>query len=98
MSDGLGGAAAQQKAAGTVLSVRIGVHTGDVLRQGEDFFGRHVNLAARIASAAAPGEILVSSLVRGLVAGDKELGFVGPREVSLKGFEQAESVYALVLS
>jgi class 3 adenylate cyclase len=40
-------AASKQKAGDHPLSLRIGIHTGEVLRQGEDFFGRHVNLAAR---------------------------------------------------
>jgi class 3 adenylate cyclase len=86
-------AASRQVAGDTRLRVRIGIHTGEVLRQGEDFFGRHVNLAARVAAAAAPGEILVSSLVHGLVSGDHNLRFGGQRSVELKGFEHPEPVY-----
>lgn len=82
-----------QKAGDHPLSLRIGIHTGEVLRQGEDFFGRHVHLAARVASSARPGEILVSSLVQALVSGDHELRLEGPRSVELKGFERPELVY-----
>jgi adenylate cyclase len=67
-----------------------------VLRQGEDFFGRHVNLAARVASSARPGEIQVSSLMQALVSGDHELRLEGPRSVELKGFERPELVYQIV--
>ena len=88
-------AMSDQMAGDERLSVRIGIHTGEVLRQGEDFFGRHVNLAARVASAARPGQILVSSLVQGLVAGDHGLQFESLGSVELKGFSQPEAVYAV---
>jgi adenylate cyclase len=38
----------------------IGLHTGPVVFQGGDYFGRTVNLAARIAEQARPGQVLVS--------------------------------------
>ena len=45
---------------------RMGLHTGEALKEGDDFFGTHVALAARIAGAARGGEILVSSLLKEL--------------------------------
>jgi class 3 adenylate cyclase len=39
---------------------RVGVHAGPVVFQGGDYFGRTVNLAARIGEYARPGEVLVS--------------------------------------
>ncbi len=48
-------------------SVRIGVHTGDVSGEADDFFGNTVNSAARDTSQMLGGEALVSSLVRELV-------------------------------
>jgi class 3 adenylate cyclase len=51
------------------ISVRIGVHTGDALHEADRFFGTTVNYAARVASHALGGEVLVSSLVHDLVAG-----------------------------
>jgi adenylate cyclase len=41
----------------------IGLHTGPVVFQGGDYFGRTVNLAARIAEQARPGQVLVSQEV-----------------------------------
>jgi class 3 adenylate cyclase len=67
------------------LRVRIGLHTGEVIREREDFFGKNVILAARIAAAAHGGEILVSALVRELVASTQEFDFGEPREERLKG-------------
>lgn len=42
------------------IHIRIGIHWGSVLKDGDDVFGDTVNVAARVNSAAAPDEILVS--------------------------------------
>ena len=47
-------------AGGVQLGLRIGFHHGPVLQQGNDVFGDHVNLAARLASLARKGEIILS--------------------------------------
>jgi class 3 adenylate cyclase len=41
----------------------VGVAAGPVVVQGGDYFGRTVNLAARIAAHAAAGQVLVSQRV-----------------------------------
>jgi class 3 adenylate cyclase len=51
------------------LSIRAGVHTGECEIKGEDIGGVVVHTGARIAALAAPGEVLVSSTVKDLVAG-----------------------------
>ena len=51
------------------LAVRAGVHTGEIERRGTTRAGIALHLGARVASAAAAGEVLVSSTVRDLVAG-----------------------------
>jgi class 3 adenylate cyclase len=51
------------------IAVRIGVHTGDALHEGDHFFGTTVHYAARVASQALGGEVLVSNVVHDLVAG-----------------------------
>ena len=62
----------------------VGVDAGPVVFQDGDYFGRTVNVAARIAARAGPGQVLVSDAV---VAAVEEDGFVfrevGPAE--LKG-------------
>ena len=62
---------------------------------GGDHFGHAVNYAARVASAAEGGEIVVSSLVYGLVAQTGEFEFEPAREVELKGVEGVQQVYPL---
>jgi adenylate cyclase len=42
---------------------RVGMHAGSVIFQEGDYFGRTVNVAARIAEYARPGEVLVSQEV-----------------------------------
>jgi class 3 adenylate cyclase len=42
------------------LAVRIGMHTGPAVNRDGDWFGAAVNLAARVAAAAQPGEILMT--------------------------------------
>lgn len=54
---------------GLGIPVRVGVHTGECERIAGKVGGIAVHLAARIAAAAAPGEVLVSRTVKDLVAG-----------------------------
>ena len=54
-----------------------------------------MNYAARIASSAEGGEIVVSSLVYGLLAQTGEFEFAQAREVELKGVEGPQKVYPL---
>jgi class 3 adenylate cyclase len=69
----------------TPLQLRIGIHAGEVEREGTDVFGVNVSTASRIASAAAPGEVLVSGVVRDLADSTSDLRFGDPREVVLAG-------------
>jgi class 3 adenylate cyclase len=68
------------------VNVRIGIHSGEaILSSDGDLYGRHVNIAARIADCADGGEILVSNIVRELTAGRVELAYEATRTVTLKG-------------
>jgi pimeloyl-ACP methyl ester carboxylesterase len=51
------------------LEVRAGVHTGEIELMGDDIGGIAVHTGARVAAEARPGEVLVSSTVKDLVAG-----------------------------
>jgi len=75
------------------VRVRIGVHTGEVTKQGKDLFGINVVLAARVADAAAGGEILVSAAVRKHATDG--VRYDRGRKVTLKGFTSPEQVYAV---
>jgi class 3 adenylate cyclase len=76
------------------LRVRIGVHTGEALREDGDFYGKAVVLAARIAGQAAGGEILTSAIVKEMVTqSGGEISFDDEREVSLKGLSGTYRLY-----
>ncbi len=75
------------------LKVRIGLHTGETLRSEEDFFGKNVILAARIAAQATGDQILVSWLLRELVSSTGEFGFGNERELELKGLSGSYRVF-----
>ncbi len=78
---------------GSPIRVRIGIHVGETVREADDFFGHAVNYAARVASEASGGEIVVSSLVHGLLAQTGEFDFGEPRVVELKGIDGSATVY-----
>ncbi|MGH3542155.1 MAG: adenylate/guanylate cyclase domain-containing protein, partial [Mycobacterium sp.] len=86
-------AARRDQSGSQLLRVRIGLHTGEVIREQEDFFGHTVILAARIGAKANGNEILVSGVLRGLVAGSHEFQFGEAREEQLKGLQDPQPVY-----
>jgi class 3 adenylate cyclase len=75
------------------LHVRIGLHTGEALRHDADFYGTNVNLAARIADQARGDQILVSSVLRDIVAATGEFEFELDREVELRGLTGLHRIY-----
>jgi class 3 adenylate cyclase len=85
--------AERQRDPSFVLHVRIGIHTGEVIQQEGDLFGRHVNMAARVSGVAQSDEILGSSLVHELAFPMGDVTFSAPRTVMLKGFEGEHFVY-----
>ena len=80
----------------SAVRVRIGIHTGEAIRRQDDFHGRHVVIAARVAGQATGGEILVSSLVREIVETRGDLRFGEERDVSLKGLTGSWRVSPLI--
>jgi len=76
------------------LRVRIGIHTGEAISVGGDYAGLAVAKAARVTSAAAGGEILVSSTTRELVS-RFDYTFGAERTTELKGLDGTHRLYAL---
>jgi class 3 adenylate cyclase len=70
------------------LEVRIGVHAGEVERDGHDLVGRNVSLACRLCDAAAPGEVLVSAVVADLADSASDLVFGEGRALRLAGIDR----------
>ena len=74
------------------MLVRIGLNSGEPVREGDDLFGTSVQLARRICDTATPGQILASNVVRELVAG-KGFLFADLGETAMRGFEDPIRVY-----
>lgn len=70
----------------------VGLHAGPVLFQEGDYFGRTVNISARIADYARPGEVLVSQEVVD-ESGDVGVGFAEIGPVELKGVSGSIRLY-----
>jgi len=82
------------------LPLHVGVHAGDVMREKDpdgraNVYGGAVNLAARIAGASAPGEILVSDIVRGLARTSAGVEFEDRGEHELKGIADPQRLFAV---
>jgi class 3 adenylate cyclase len=75
------------------LSVRAGIHTGEIERRSSDVSGIAVHIGARIGALAKPGEILVSSTVKDLVIGS-EIAFADGGLHALKGVPGEWQVWA----
>jgi class 3 adenylate cyclase len=76
---------------------RAGVAAGPVVARDGDFFGRTVNLAARIAAITPPGEVWVSeSVVAAVAEADQEFRFESRGERALKGLSGATTVWAML--
>ena len=65
------------------------------MREGNDFYGKSVVLASRVAGEASGGQILVSALMRDLTESAGDIRFDAGREVVLKGLAGTHTVYSV---
>jgi class 3 adenylate cyclase len=81
------------------IRIRIGLHTGEPVREGSDdaadFYGTHVVLTSRIMGLASGGEVLVSALLRELVASSGEFTLEARPPATLKGLDGEHVTYTL---
>ena len=75
------------------VSIRAGVHTGEIERRADDIGGIGVHIAARLASMAGSGEVLVSRTTRDLAVGSK-IDFDDRGLHTLKGVPEPWQVFA----
>jgi class 3 adenylate cyclase len=85
--------------AASELGLHIGLHAGDVIREEvdgrRDVFGGAVNIASRICGLSAPGEILVSDVVRGMARSSASVAFDDRGAQEMKGVGEPVHVYAV---
>jgi class 3 adenylate cyclase len=77
------------------IQIRAGVHTGEVMLEGEAVRGIAVHVGARVASLAGPSRVLVTQTVKDLVAGSG-LTFQDAGERELKGVPDRWRLYGVV--
>ena len=81
--------------AASELGLHIGLHAGDVIREDNNVYGGAVNIASRICGLSAPGEILVSDVVRGMARSSAGVAFEDRGEQEMKGVGEPVRVYAV---
>jgi adenylate cyclase len=74
---------------------RVGIHYGDAVYRGGDYFGSQVNLAHRIVNRALAGEVLVTDTVCAAIAGSDSLELEAIGEVKLKGFPAPTELFTI---
>jgi class 3 adenylate cyclase/DNA-binding CsgD family transcriptional regulator len=77
----------------SAVRVRMGLNTGEVVRQGDDLQGIAINAAARIAAKAKGGQILAAEVVRHLTAANPDLTLMARGSFTLKGFPERWRLY-----
>jgi class 3 adenylate cyclase len=78
------------------IRLRIGLHTGEAIREEADFYGKNVVVAARIADQAQGHEILASSVVKQLTESAGDVRFEDERELELNGLAGKHTVFRVV--
>lgn len=84
-----------EESAESELGLHVGLHAGDVIVEEGNVFGGAVNIAARICGLSAPGEILVSDVVRGMARSSAGVVFEDRGEQEMKGVGEPVRVYAV---
>jgi class 3 adenylate cyclase len=80
------------------LSIRVGIHSGEVTLSGEHVGGVAVHVAARILAEAGSGEVLLSGTTRDLAEGGAGMAFESRGRYRLKGLEREQELFAAASS
>jgi len=88
----------QNEAIKRELPLRIGVHLGDVLQEGDDILGIGVNIADRIQELAKPGTIYISDDIYRQIKNQPDLNTTSVGEYELKGIKGKITLYELIFN
>jgi len=77
------------------ISLRIGIHVGDVVIDGDEVYGDGVNVASRLEPLSAPGGVNISGRVYDDLKNHKDINVESLGEIELKNVKDPMSVYAL---
>ncbi len=79
------------------IELRVGVHLGDIIVEGEDIYGEGVNVAARLEGLAEPGGICLSGDAYRQVRGKVEANFEDLGERKVKNLAEPLRVYRIAI-
>ena len=79
------------------FQLRIGIHQGEVVFEGNDVFGDAVNIASRIQSLATPGSIFVSETVQNNVSNKRHIHTKFIKEEMLKNVKDPVRIYEVII-
>ncbi|MEN8224447.1 MAG: tetratricopeptide repeat protein [Bacteroidota bacterium] len=88
--------AAQKQLKDEDLTIRAGIHIGDVIFEAGDVFGSAVNIAARIEPLALAGGICISEDVRNQIRNQKDIIISSAGKKELKGVAETIEIYRVV--
>ena len=74
-------------------AVRVGMHHGPAIKRNGDYFGRTVNIAARVSALAGAGEVLVTEDVVSTAGEVEDVRFIERGRHPLKGIDEPVSIY-----
>jgi TolB-like protein/class 3 adenylate cyclase/predicted negative regulator of RcsB-dependent stress response len=80
------------------MLLRIGLHVGDVIIDGDDIYGDGVNVAARLENIAPPGGIVLSKQVHDHIGDKLPVNFVSLGEQSVKNINRPIEAYRVEMS
>ena len=78
-----------------VVPLRVGIHTGDVIIQGDSIYGDGVNIASRMQSMAVPGSILISGKVQDDIKNQKDIKTTVLGKFILKNVKEPLVLFAI---
>ena len=78
------------------IHVGVGINAGEAEQTAGGFVGSAVNLAARVCATASPGEVLVTSTVRGITQASIAVGFASRGRRRLKGVADPVHLFAVI--
>lgn len=76
-----------------LLTIRVGIHLGDVVTKGDDLYGDGVNVAARIEPIAPPGGICISQAIHAVISNHSKYEFVSLGKRTLKNIKRMHNLY-----
>ncbi|TAL50122.1 MAG: adenylate/guanylate cyclase domain-containing protein [Chitinophagaceae bacterium] len=78
-----------------LVPLRIGMHTGDVVLDGNNIYGDGVNVASRLETFSVPGSIFISGKVYDDIKNQKDIQTVSLGKYALKNVKEEMEIFAI---